>query len=281
VSFAQCAKAELQFSKMGHRKRHEYVTQYWDPLIAGTKAAGNMIHEVMDLKKKMEEPEFASRLSLFTSMVTAKLRIKRMRQAAKCMHTCLQNWQPGTMLMFARKLALRVRLVQVHWRVWSREMKVKRNKVSARWLQLERQVIVREIREEKNKSKAKATLSFEGQIAFKRVEDAARLRFLTHEMRWRRWMLLPQISLWEDDCRRWEAAVEEHRHMQEVTKFIGGNAGEELPLFLFPPAQPSHMPDDEDILDMIFRCRKSPDNWTPIPQDPAGVWAQKDAAQPR
>jgi len=279
VSFAQCAKAELQFCKMGCRQRHEYVTIHWNSLSTGFKAAGNTIRLVMDLKQKMDEPHFANRLALFSAMVTGRLRLKRMREAAKCVSNCLNTWNPGSLLMYCRKIALRIRLVQVNWRVWRRQIRERRKKVSTRWLHLERQIIVREIREEKNKSKAKEILSLEGQIACKRVEDGARLQFLTHEMRARRWMLLPHISLWEDECRMWEAAVREHRQMQEVTEFLGGDAQEDAPLFLFPPAQPSHMPNDEDILDMIFRCRESSDNWTPIPQDPAGVWAQRDAAR--
>lgn len=89
-----------------------------------------------------------------------------------------------------------IRLLQRSWREWRVKLRKMLNQVTSRWVALERQVIVRELREASNKSKAVETLTYENQIALKRVEDHARLHFLIHEMRARRYFLLPKLRIW-------------------------------------------------------------------------------------
>lgn len=107
------------------------------------------------------------------------------------------------------------------------------------------------------------------------LDEAVRLRFLEHELRARRYGLLPAIQVWEMDCKRWRSEVDAWRQTREAHLVMESNAYLAQPVFGFPPMRPSYLPaafgehaleGDKQILDMWRRARRHPNGggWAKI-----------------
>merc|ERR1712176_1238079 len=89
---------------------------------------------------------------------------------------------------------------------------------------------------------------------------------IEHELRARRYNLLPQIFIWQEDLRRWQAEVHDWEATREASHVLGHNAHLERDVFRWPPTRPSYLPTAEEILEMCNRARAHPSNrgWTRI-----------------
>lgn len=273
VSFARCANEEMKFGRQSCREQHTYVSENWNSLKSGQLPHGLLVDTVMDLKERMDTPEFSSRLSLIECILSIRLRLRFARRSAQCMTTCLQTWQPGAAFMLFQRLARRVRFLQLWWRIWRRKLRSLREQVSMRWLQLEEVMLREEIAEEELLTRKPNPLSREALLECKRVPEPDRLKFLRHELRFRRYQLLPAIRLWETEVERRNAELQRHQEQSEAMKAIGAEH-DGVPIFLFPPPEPSQLPDDKDLGEMIRRARRKPENWSKIPTDRGGGFWQ-------
>jgi len=272
-SVAKGLQDNLLFSRMACSEQHALLEKIGDkaPIM------GKLMREVHDIKVTLSSPDVKRGLMLLSCVLAGRRAIKRRQLAARVMTNCLHSWSmAGTLHLRFRRIARGVVLIQVFWRTWQSKLRRIFLRVNHQFVTYEKKVIVRELREEANKSKAPSTLTYENQILFKRVEEKDREHFLVRELRWRRWHLLPKLNQWSSEYRRWLQQVREYKALQECVKFLGGDPGDALPLFLFPPPTPSYAPNEQDIADMLQRCRKHSNNYNPIPQDPRaplpGTW---------
>lgn len=163
-----------------------------------------------------------------------------------------------------------------------------RNKLYQRWMRIERADIVKDIKEtdRKIKERAKPTtpminpshhklahgktgehhemhMPLEERIQQELVSEEVRRTFIENELRTRRYLLLPQINMWEKDVESWNKELEEWEDTHKTMKVMGiGDADHGG--FRWPPQEPSHMPPEfgehreegeQQVLDMIRRAR--------------------------
>lgn len=267
AGFAHCLKEEMNFGKLSCRQKNRHIDRHSKDIAAKTIFCGTLMRQTIEIREKLTLPAAVNGFALLSCMLAKKVHVTQRRNHAKVMSFCLTSWSTsGVLFTTMKRMAHGIRLLQRSWREWRVKLRKMLNQVTSRWVALERQVIVRELREASNKSKAVETLTYENQIALKRVEDHARLHFLIHEMRARRYFLLPKLRIWAEEQQKWEATSLQRKREMECIKFLGGQPDEELPLFLFVPPAPSYQPDQLEIVDMIFRARKG-DHYKNIPED--------------
>lgn len=197
-----------------------------------------------------------------------------------------------------RKFANNIRKLQQWWRMCSRKLREARDKVSERWKRLERAELARELNKAapipaKASSKVVAPkLSLEERIEMFKISDKVRLNFIEHELRTRRYRLLPAVSVWEEDSAKWRQEMEEWRLTRTSHLIVGSRAYLQSGFPRWPPPRPSYMPPcfragstgDDQILDMYRRARKSPDGWLPVGRGglkskPGAQVVQEDAGE--
>jgi len=277
AGFAKIARDEQRFAKLDPAKQKDFIEEHFESIRAGTRRAGQLVEAAVRLKVNMDSVQFRTRKELIACMLQKKIRVRCARKDAACIATSLFQWRPARMFMLFKRIALRVRLLQSSWRMWQQKMATIRAQVSARWHLLEGEIARRQVREERRTARTRVALQEGVLVDCKRISEAVRLRFLTHELRARRHLLLPKLRVWEEECVRAEAAFRDHLYSQAAMRALGllddGEEGiEETQMFLFPPPQPSHIPTDADIQEMIERCGRRSDGWTPIPIHPGARW---------
>merc|ERR1712008_341698 len=115
------------------------------------------------------------------------------------------------------------------------------------------------------------------------ISEAARVRFVEHELRARRFLLLPRLLFSRDDTAKFAAQASkvikdarQQRNAGKAKPALTGDAGISCPSYL-PPAHPQteahfvYCPEtclgrrgDEEILAMVRTARSQPDGWTVI-----------------
>lgn len=122
------------------------------------------------------------------------------------------------------------------------------------------------------------------------ISEPVRLRFIEHELRARRYFLLPHLKIWEQDSARWRSDMQLQIENIRVHQVLGLEAKQdESCIFSWPPVRPTHMPPahfqseakgapchpnclgkrgDQEILKMWRRCHRCPngEGWTEIPR---------------
>merc|ERR1712203_24453 len=98
-----------------------------------------------------------------------------------------------------------------------------------------------------------------------RLTEEVRLTFIEHEMRARRFLLLPSIAVWEED-----------RH---ACRAMGHDDQLCADPFGFPPNRPSYMPSTDEVLNMWTRAFYHPKHkgWKHIAPDGPGGPSKKAA----
>lgn len=222
------------------------------------------------------------RVNLFSCIYVTKLSIRERRRKAQVLLKCLLDWQKGRCITTMLQFAQRVRKLQGWWRRCMQRVHEARDKVSRRWERLERAELTRELSRVDNpkfgQRLSTAKLTLEEKIQVEVIEEPVRLRFIEHELRARRYLLLPCMQVWEQDLNRWRHEWEEWSDLRSVCKNLDHCRHLEQPL-RWPPTRPSYMPPshqseeargvpcpewchgrkgDREILDMWRRCRENP-----------------------
>jgi len=122
-----------------------------------------------------------------------------------------------------------------------------------------------------------------------KIDEAVRLRFIEHELRYRRWKLLAEIQVWEQSMARWREGCNDYRVTREANLALGYEAPSFADWFEWPPVRPWCLPaphprveqhgapchewclgrqGDEEILAMIRAAKKHPlgGGWPEIPR---------------
>lgn len=111
------------------------------------------------------------------------------------------------------------------------------------------------------------TLNADERVQLQMMDDRARRRFIGQELRARRYLLLPQIYVWEDDMRSYLSELHEWRETKRALAVVTDleDAWQKAGPMPWPPAKPSYIPSDEELLLMYRRARKDPRDVTQIP----------------
>jgi len=231
-------------------------------------------------------------MEVVAAMIRKRNKVKEIKHNAQVVMQSMQGWSvAGQVFLALRRFVLRIVKVQRWWKENLEWIKKIRERISKRWEELERMMLMREIvkrapgppGQSRNKSSvALPTLSVEEKVALEKIDEVTRLRFIDNEMRARRYNLLPQILLWEEENRTWRAnELSDWQETNQIAKMMGGDiegsGGDGSPavgsaaMFKWPPTMPSYTPKlypvdgspgvlhgDEEILVMIRACKNHP-----------------------
>jgi len=280
ASFTQFLGMDLQLRRMPPHERDAYIDEHWQQLRLMKLPPSSMMGQMVSLVEMLHSPAFLERVPLLSCFFAAKIGIRRRRVQVRHITSCLKAWHmAGPLILRLKRIGEHVRLLQSWWRRCSLRLRKIRNEVSRRWLQLEHDALTAELRDLVCWSWGHDTGAFQARIAKARFPDNARLTFIEHEMRARRYLLLPRIYMWEEDSRRWEEETRGWKDkLAEHGVFCHGDPvneeGVEGPTFNWPPTQPSYMPSDSDILEMWRRARINPEGWLRPTWEQAGSQRQ-------
>lgn len=175
-------------------------------------------------------------------------------------------------MMLLKDFGHRVRKLQRWWRKCQQRLHEQRQMVSKRWRVIERQELQKEYP------------TFPERIEDETIRESVRHEFIENELRARRYLVLPQIELWEADIIRWKKSMEEWAETRAAHRWMGSGgvldqasmAKQYTAVFSWPEARPSHLPPkhpnhqhrscpedcpgrrgDEEIRHMVQRCREA------------------------
>jgi len=253
--FASRMQQEVSLRKMGREERMLYVAQY-----AKGGLQSDFAIKAAQISNLLKDPVLVRKLEMMTAMFQRIHAVRQRRHQAEIVVACLRRVAGQCATSFLRGrvrfFVLRVIKLQQWWRVCSKQLKEMRDRISKRWERLERAELVRELNKAepipKNMGSApvpkivpKPKLCLEDKIRLETVDEAVRLRFIEHELRAKRYFLLPAIKIWQDDAEKWRRDMQEWRENRGVLRTLGHDtadaAGATL-TFGWPPCRPSYMP---------------------------------------
>lgn len=306
VSFIVRAKEDLQMSRMTAEERQEHINKQ-GAKGANSRWAKEAMQESLrkqQMLKILDDPADRSRVQFLADVMRAHWRIKERRAQTKKLVEALSSWKLfGRMYMQFKAMTSRVIKLQRFFRRFQARLHHILMKVSHRWERLERAELAKELNKADPLPKAGAAkkgavpppkLSLEEKIQLELIDESTRNRFILNELRARRYRLLPDILVWEDELNQWNEDREAHRKQREAHEALGIEPPETN--FRWPPCRPSHLfPErdrkeegDEQILDLwrTARASKGQGGWSEIEQQdvPAGqgrqVPEQKESTRP-
>lgn len=275
--FLRTSQQELAMRKMSTADMLKYVEENEDRL----KKSGNLSEFVQDavrLSTTLREPTIQIKFDMVAKMFRFRRRVAARRNHAQVIYKSLFAWRnAGRVIITFLYYIQGVRRVQRWWRAVRRRLHEHRDHVSRRWIKLEREKLLLE-------ATNRVGLRLRPKIT--PLAEDVRKKFIEEELRARRYLLLPQIELWEADKKAWRREVQEWNETNEAYRLLD-KSRTRLPLFRWPPARPSYMPPhhtrycdeatgkncpewcpgrkgDADILDMFERARKDPTDWMKI-----------------
>jgi hypothetical protein len=176
-----------------------------------------------------------------------------------------------------KRFHIKVQRIQRGWLRCCREFALQAELVNSQWITLERHLIVKELGIHQAESSTggqgrirkpaiahkkiieDATgsslnhLGLNDKIAVNMIPEKARMEFIRAELRYLRFMWLPDLIFWRANMEKYWREVVEWRTAKAAQKAM--YASQNIP----PPdrpAFPSMLPNEVGILDMILRCRK-------------------------
>lgn len=163
----------------------------------------------------------------------------------------MTKWRVAGRFFFAcRRFMSDIIKVQRWWRAWSFWHRVVVRKLSQRWELLERGDIAHQValrmskaehqQEQRSSKTRRLALSVDEYCMMDVAGQGERVEFITHELRARRYKLLPVIRLWEEECRRWSQQRQEARIFNEARATVGSDGRADLAL-LWAPVRPSYL----------------------------------------
>lgn len=284
-AFVRQAHEEIKVRKMSDDERMAYISSTED-LQAMRRGNSSRfmrlaVKQAANIKEMSGNEQMLGKLGSLAVRMQFLLRRQKARSLAGVITGCLKAWKvSGRTFVHVKQFARRVVKMQRWWRRTRVQLREVRERVAKRWERLERQQLSLELNKAAplpglNAPRRSAAVDasrgrLEDRIKAALVPDEARLRFLEHELRVRRFNLLPEIACWEEDAAQWKKEWAEWTSERAAEAALGLNVGggspRPMPLMRWPPSRPSYLPKargveeekgDEEILDMWRRCRAS------------------------
>eukprot|EP00927_Polykrikos_kofoidii_P006469 TRINITY_DN12616_c0_g6_i1.p1 TRINITY_DN12616_c0_g6~~TRINITY_DN12616_c0_g6_i1.p1 ORF type:complete len:739 (+),score=130.22 TRINITY_DN12616_c0_g6_i1:37-2217(+) len=265
--FAARLHEESKLRKMKHEELLNYVsdTETLEKLQRFTAEGGDCVDDIFSksvlIGRCVTDTRFSTRAMLLTQMVKTRFRRRAAERAARVAMESMRRWQTsGRLLLLLKRFSVLVRRVQRWWRVVRCRLAATIEKVCEQWVRVERADLAEEIVREDAIMQTRAhLLENETRIDLRMLSDSVRRTFVEHELRARRYKLLPAIALYQDAVVRWKKRMFEWFENMRVTMLLRGAEDRthlETDVFLLPPSEPSSLPNDEEVLDMISRARR-------------------------
>lgn len=250
--FLKGLQEELKIKKMPRKERQQYLNEHGGKM----RRASRKVMTELQLKEYMHDELLASRVSMLGGMYRTKTGVTCKRSQASVLTSCLRKWHPrGQVLACFNNYVKAVRHVQHWWRGRAHRLRKIRDHISRRWAKLERNEIMREL----NLHVLASKINVEDRIHCEMVDEAIRLKFIEHELRARRYFLLPAIQLWQDESEEWRAWMCERIGVREAFDFLGHRATmkDHNEPFKWPPIRPSYLPAEHSRFDEPILCCKN------------------------
>eukprot|EP00928_Gymnodinium_smaydae_P008458 TRINITY_DN13083_c0_g1_i1.p1 TRINITY_DN13083_c0_g1~~TRINITY_DN13083_c0_g1_i1.p1 ORF type:complete len:720 (-),score=156.80 TRINITY_DN13083_c0_g1_i1:102-2261(-) len=297
---AELARRPGQVSKVDLSRKFQ---EQWLSVVAVTQFITNVKQKLeynkMDFKDRMNydlrvkgkseiasvDPQDAKQLQLckyLSCCFRLKLKVRRARTNANIVATSLKKWRDGgaTVLSKLRFFLAKVVRLQRWWLRAAKRLREQRDKISQRWVQLERVMLQTATGGSSARRRGRASSKQGGGGGGTPLPDGLRLRFIEHELRARRYFLLPWIQRWEEDRKGLQDASEANANSC-VAVFKSCTS---CPSYM-PPAHPSSeargspCPEncqgrkgDAEILDMVLRAHTSRGRgWRKLPSKGEGM----------
>jgi len=202
----------------------------------------------LPLLEKGEVLQFLRRITWLEAVLETKIRIRRRRTHAKCIHTVLQSWHPFAIQRMLRHVAACVKRLQSFLRRALLRIKAIYVAVKAQMLQLEREHVEKELQEEEAKNadpKRKGTRQITAeQVTRALLPDSWRSQILDSLLRSQRRHQLQLLKEWRVDMSTYHWEVLEWR-----------KTGHALPCPVMP-AYPTHVPSAKVLVKLILEARQ-------------------------
>jgi len=293
TGFLSQVRQDLEIQKMPTAERLQFVEQNkQNLLIKKSKAAGSQIAEAVHLAAAAGSPSVARVFAAAAAVMKLRQKLKQTRESARTIAFALTQWQvAGNAIISMKRVVHNARIIQRFWRECSARLKEQRERISRRWERLERQELAAQLSKFTRGGAATAVpgLSLEDRIQMESCTKAARVTFIEHELRARRYFLLPQIEEWQKECAVWQEDLNKYLETKKAYEVVGESyVSQPEHGFRWPPRRPMHLPcahplgeetrgaicshrcpgrkGDEEILGMSRRCRDDPLNWRRVPR---------------
>lgn len=323
LSFVFLAHEEIKLRvKLKGKQMEKYIKKN-EPRLLRSVTTTNFSKSAICISQALRDPERRGRMLMISAMFGKVIRRAERRVQSTRMAECLVKWRGcGKLFLLLKRYAAQIKFIQGWWRYRRAKLQEAKMKFAKRWLNMERAIIIRDIKTRDlqanapkepnlpfqksspsrdgtphsrgatatpnsrgNKKKAKQhseqAIPMEERIQLQLIPEETRMTFIEHELRARRFAMLPEIILWEQDFKSWTrevAAFQEHERALNVM----GVGGATHAFFRFPPARPTYLPPEfgpekakgnEELFDMIRRCRANPygGGWTGIKKKELGT----------
>mmetsp|Transcript_129777 Transcript_129777/g.276956 ORF Transcript_129777/g.276956 Transcript_129777/m.276956 type:complete len:741 (+) Transcript_129777:68-2290(+) len=277
-------REELTLGRMSTSERMKYMQTNLERILKQNPRGTEALRMVW-LQERMDDEQFRSKQALVISRWSVKLGIKNSRKHAKICRHWLSEWKvAGTMILRLRKIGRQVRRLQRWWRHCRRQLFEVRDRLSRQWISVERAALTQQISmqmglvpatppaappaEKISAIRINSNLSLEENVQRYMLDEEARILFLSHELRARRFMLLPRLHVWEDEERtRVKNKRQELEAMRAAYEAVGSEDKPSSAFSKIPHERPSYLPSDEELVEMISRAKKlkASGGWTTIP----------------
>eukprot|EP00929_Paragymnodinium_shiwhaense_P124011 TRINITY_DN9876_c0_g1_i1.p1 TRINITY_DN9876_c0_g1~~TRINITY_DN9876_c0_g1_i1.p1 ORF type:complete len:817 (-),score=222.32 TRINITY_DN9876_c0_g1_i1:318-2768(-) len=248
--FAKKLQKDLKYAKMSAAERKAMADAKAAAVEAELKAKDRQLQEKKVELEPATQVDVTVSIGVLVALARAKISIKSQREKAKKVFKLLDLWRSGASFVIGcRKIINKVRRLQGHWRLTLKSIREVKQKISLRWIQLEKEDLMKEHEKVqeiakrhaeaerptsaqpppavKGKKKSPAQeYTLDERLAFEAIPEASRIRFIDNEMRARRFISIAAYDFWKEETRRWEQARQEYRKMTELRKDFGGTCSD-------------------------------------------------------
>lgn len=260
-SFMRSASLEYQMRRMPIHRRLNFVraVEAKIGMVPDTMiAVSSSLKQTLAFRDAMHSDAFLKNRLMVGKLARSKLDRRRHRSAALTLCDCLNNWWGfGSLLVKLRVINANIIAVQRWWRRCSVKLSEIKQKVSARWLKIERKMVSQMYEDEG------VLFPDEKDVHRRLVSEHQRSWFLDHELRARRYYLLPQLRIWKEDSdrkalllKRWQERRRMNKQKASDDEVQEETYSELLELVMvLPIPTPTQIPADKQMRLLIARCR--------------------------
>lgn len=277
------ARDERDLNKMEFKGRMDLVENRGAE-ITHTMRSSVLVQEAEQMKDALSDQLFLKYKDMLKATFERKSAVKLMRQQARIIHSGLQAWHAfGHVAVRLKFIQKSVKSIQHWWKSCQKRLHASFKKVDTLWQKVEQADLMEQMRKEYESLgkpfKKMDPSVYESRLHLRMLSEDVRLTFVVHELRSRRFRILPRLNAYDKECRKWKHEMLE---AQEALRLLNlqraSSSGEgadlegdehraKIMLFRWPPARgPSYLPGPEEVMDMITRARADPTDWLPLPK---------------
>jgi hypothetical protein len=246
----------------------------------------------MEIVRIETDPDLQKKLPYIQAMFSGRLNILRRRKSAVVVYKALEAWsQAGRVIKALRTYHFQMRRIQSFCRSSRVRLRERMMETCFRWHEMETDIardLVRARRSsvpqrqdstrasmspakrkqsmfQAKKSVISVGLTEKDLIKLNLTPEDVQVNFLAHELRIMRFKWLTKAMSFRTRLDHYYEEVVGWREHKAACEAVG----KEWNTFKYPPPElppcPVASPTDEELLEMIHRCRKDPEDLTPIP----------------